>query len=290
MKAASIRTILAVAVAAGAASAAQATIAPVGSGVDAFFGSQGTGYMASNPSYVFTPPASGPLYVAGTPLPGVPAPPTPMVTTAFGNPFQVISSTSFFSDGLPLTTRTVAASKIVDNYNPVGTLVQDAAIDIPFWRLHQAAGASLYAYEQLNFYADYQVFTATPLLGSAPLIPLFVSGSVVSGGNVQFDAAITYSWADYINTSGALGPPTTLGTIYYQWQQIGGGIFSVLVPSTGTLASTPLGSTAGILELTGYAYLAGDPFDITITPEPASAGLLVLGGTALLLRRRRSAS
>lgn len=289
MKAFSIRSVLAMAVVAGWACMACAAITPFGSGVDAYFGSQGTVYQDANPLTLtpFTSPGTAPLYPVGSPLPSVPAPPTPLVTTPFGNPFQGAPSTSLFNDGLPPATFAEAKSLITDNFNPAGTSVADAAINIPYWRLRQGPSAPAYAFEQLNFYADYMVYTPIPLAGSTPGIPLFIMGNVVSGGNAQFDAQITYTWAD-VTADGAIIPASavTLGTLSYQWSQAGGGTFSQTLYSTGSLSPAP--STAGVLELTGYAWIAGDPFDITITPEPGTLSLLAVGGLALVRRRKKT--
>ena len=290
MKTFSIQCVLAIAVVAGGACAAHAAITQGGSGVDAFFGSQGTAIQATNPNTLppFTSPGTGPLYTAGLPLPSLPAPPTPLVMTSFGNPFQPTASTSTFNDGGSPVDFAAAKSTIADNYNPLGTSVADVAIDIPYWRLEQGPGAPLYAFEQLNFYADYLVLTSTPLAGSTPSIPLYIEGTVVSGGNVQFDAQITYTWYD-VNADGTVDASSMapLGTLRYQWLQAGGGSFNQTLYNTGTLSSAP--STAGLLELTGYAWIAGDPFEITITPEPATLSLLALGALAIMRRRRRAA-
>jgi hypothetical protein len=57
-------------------------------------------------------------------------------------------------------------------------------------------------------------------------------------------------------------------------------------PSTGTILPTPAGD--GILELNGYAYIAGDPFEMNISvPEPTSLALIPAAGLLLLLRRQR---
>jgi MYXO-CTERM domain-containing protein len=206
--------------------------------------------------------------------------------TYSGNPFQGTPSFAGFNDGQPLASVATAKSVIGDVFNPSPINVADQAINIPYWNLYQAAGASLYAYEQLNFAADYQILTASPLLGGVSTVPLSIVGSVVGGGNLQFDATMTYTWAD-INTAGIVGSPTTLGSLTYRFTQTGGGAFSQTLLPVGTLAPTPLLSTAGILEITGYAYLAGDPFEVTVTPEPAALSLLALG--AMTLRRTRRA-
>jgi hypothetical protein len=285
MKAFSIQSVLVMAVVAGGACTAHATITRLTSGVDAYFGSQGTGYQDADPSSLlpFTPPATGPLYPAGSPLPNVPS----VVTPLGGNPFQGTPWISTFNDGLPPAALAAAGSKITDNFNSGGTLVEDVSIAIPYWRLEQGPSASAYAYEQLDFYATYGVYSPpAPLAGSAANIPLFIFGNVVTGGNVQFDAQVTYTWYD-TTSDGAIipGSQVTLGTLSCQWSQLGGGSFSLPLSFAGTLLPAP--STAGRLDLTGYAWIAGDPFEITIVPEPASLSLLALGSLALLRRRRQ---
>ncbi len=118
---------------------------------------------------------------------------------------------------------------------------------------------------------------------------MFVSGNVNSGSTAfaQFDARIAYTWTD-VNSDGTLGSTTNLGTLSYSFLQIGGGSFVTPLTSSGVLASSP--SSAGILEISGYMWLAGDPFDVTVTvaPEPTSLGLTILAAAGLLCRRRSS--
>ena len=66
--------------------------------------------------------------------------------------------------------------------------------------------------------------------------------------------------------------------------------WSDVVYPTGPLLGTPTGP--GVLELTGYAYVAGDPVDINIqsVPEPSTLVLLSLAGLVVLgrwVKRRR---
>ena len=79
----------------------------------------------------------------------------------------------------------------------------------------------------------------------------------------------------------------SLGQLTYSFLQVGGGTFGLPLSSNGTLAGAP--GNRGVLELTGQMWVAGDPSSISISsvPEPASLGLLALGG--LVVRRRRTA-
>jgi hypothetical protein len=298
------RRLLATAVAGTLASApALATITPVNAGSESYFGSQSNGFLASDPAGwtgpgPAAPAVSFPYYPVATPLAGVPLPPTspPLapVNTGAPNNFQVPGGYTYaFSDGLNPSSIATKATAIIDhNYLVAGTNVLDARVDFPNWRFDQGASATGYAYQQINFWSAYSVTTS--LTGGAPVAPLFISGSTSTLGTpfVQFDAAITYTWYD-INASGVLtAPGTTLGTVFYSWSAPGGAAFlNQIINPTGLVASTPAGSTGGLLELTGHAWIAGDPFQVTLSsapvPEPSTFGLMALGALALLMRCRR---
>ena len=62
-------------------------------------------------------------------------------------------------------------------------------------------------------------------------------------------------------------PQPNRGSLTWNWLQLGGGAFSTPLFSSGSLAATPAGD--GILSLDRYMWLAGEPSDITATPEPA---------------------
>jgi hypothetical protein len=68
------------------------------------------------------------------------------------------------------------------------------------------------------------------------------------------------------------------------------GPFGLVLSSTGSLLGVPAGD--GILSLTGFGWVAGDPVEITVTvvPEPrAAAGLATAcGGAWWGWRRRRT--
>jgi len=265
----------------------------IDSGVQAYFGSQGAGYEASDPvGSTWTAPGAGP-YTPGSPLPNLPAVPTPIVFPSpqgntFGGP---TGDTSTFNDAF-VGGPTTATSNIAANFNASPTVVSDAYISIPSWNLTQSPTAPSYAYDQLNFVADYGVYDPSlNLLGSTPSIPLLVSGTVSpsTGSYTQFDAQFTYTWVPTNNTAySPTGPAVTLGTLAYTYQSFGGGPFSQTINSTGSLLAAP--SNWGLLEITGYAYLAGDPSSISISapvPEPSSLGILTIGLAAMGRRWRR---
>lgn len=271
-----------------AASPAWAVITPLNSGARAYFGSQGTTYMDADPITVFTPASPIGPYTPGSPLPNLPAPPvSPQYPAVSGIPFQPAGYTFNFNDNFGGTTQFTAATTTIDHaFNPIGTSTSDAEIIFPNWRFEQGPAAPSYAYEQVNFVAQY--LANTSLSASTPVFPLFINGGTSGLGTpfVQIDAAITYTWIPVDSSLNVNGPATTLGTLNYSWQAVGGGPFSTVVFSTGALAATP--GSFGVLELTGYAYVTGDPFEINIssTPEPGTLSVLAISGIALLRRRR----
>jgi hypothetical protein len=178
----------------------------------------------------------------------------------------------------------------VGSATPVFTA--DAYIQVPSWTLSQAPLAPSYAYEQLNFAADFQMLGGT-LLGSTPNLPLTVTGTVGSTVNyAQFDAVIDYTWVPYTGVNGFgtwnLGTPVPLGQLTYSYLQNNvPGSFAYSGTSSGALGATT--TTQGILEITGEMWVAGDPssIDVSMTaPEPSSLGLLALGLAALARRSR----
>lgn len=273
------------------------TLAPNGSGVIAHFASQSDLYQDSDPTgQIFGPAGIGP-YPAGSPIPASPPAPAPGIVAAPGNAFSTNGGggyTSVFNDLLGPTNHTAAQSTIDDTYIVAPLQTSDAAITIPAFRIFQMAAAPGYAYDQINFGSNYLI-TLNPGLAPnpAPNFPVSINGQTAApGAYAQFDAEIEYSWTPVtINTAGVItgsGPTTSLGVLNWQFLQLGGGTFATTVLSTGGLAATPAGD--GIMSLTGYAWLAGDPFDMTISlaPEP-SLGLAVMACAALLRTRRRRA-
>ena len=121
------------------------------SNVDAYFGSQSDTYQASNPTGLnpWTPIGPGPYL--GSSLPGVPAAPGGNTPPSNVTPFGGTPSSSNFNDGFG----NQATSAIVGySGSPVG-VVDDAQIALSM-RLVQS-GSTQYAYEQLNYSADYSL-------------------------------------------------------------------------------------------------------------------------------------
>jgi len=264
---------------------AQLTIIPIDSSVQAYFGSQSSAYEASDPTgSTWTAPGYGP-YTVGSPLPNLPAPPTPIVYPASApNSFGPTGHTSNFADPLPPSAQTTASSTIAMFASGSPSVVSDASILIPSWNLTQGPAATGYAYEQLDFVANYGVIGGV-LGASAPALPLSVSGNVSAGSTdyAQFDATLQYTWQPSNNTAfSATGPAVPLGTLNYTFLQNGGGSFSTTINASGSLLAAP--TNWGLLEITGYMWLAGDPSSISINsvvPEPSSLGLLAIGLVAL---------
>ncbi len=267
-----------------------ANMVPLGSGVDARFGSQSNTYTDSDPTgLLWTAPGVG-TYSPGSALPGLPGAPAPLqYPITFGNPFQNGGPgwTSNFVDTLAGTTSYAAAtSNIADTFNPVPTMVQDAQVTVPALRLAQGPSAPGYAFIQLNFSADYGVTNnTTGLLGSTPNFPLTANGDIKGAGSyAQLDAQFNYSWTPVNSSLTPTGPTISLGTLTFQTTQTTPGLFVFPLTSSGTLSAAPTGD--GILEINGYIYLAGDPSEIGISlPEPVSLSILGLG-TIVLLRRK----
>ncbi len=263
-----------------------ANVAPTGSGVQAYFGSQSNAFTDSFPlTGPWGTPGFGP-YPTGATIPGVPGAPPPGSYPSFpGTAFQTFGLPAAFNDLAPGTANTSSNSFIIDSYLPTATLVEDAYVFTPFWTINQGATAVGYAYHQFDFGAAYQVTGNTGLAGSTPNIPLFIFGSVATGGYVQFDGVVTYSFLPLNADGTSAGPLMPLGSLNYNFLQTAGTTFASPIPSTGALSA--IGAQDGILEITGHFWLAGDPFNATIVPEPVSLSLI--GFSAGLLRRRRKA-
>jgi hypothetical protein len=101
---------------------------------------------------------------------------------------------------------------------------------------------------------------------------------------VQFGAEVNYWFLTTIPGTVIVNSVTNLGSLQYNYQLTGSpGAFSSIVNYSPT---TLLGATGnGFLMITGEAFVAGDPFDITVTsvPEPSSIALAGMGGLAILV-------
>ena len=276
----------------------------INSDVEGFFGSQSDVYQQSEGPINPTWPASPfpPLYALSGP------PNVPPLYGGFPNPsFPLTQNIGFaapagHSPGTPFTDGTTDAGyHIVGGTGGPLTFTQDAGVLFPgtngLW-LTQPTSAIGYAYEQVEFAMAFSVGLAGLAAGNAGPRPFLVSGTVVPGGVAQFGAEVNYWWQPTIvNTiTGVLqanGPATSLGQLQYSYSTSATS-FATLVPSI--LASRPLAATPvgmGILEITGNAFVAGDPYSISVqsVPEPSTVVLAALGGASLLLvasRRRRA--
>ena len=270
----------------------------VTAGASGFFGTQSNAFHLADPAATFTGAATaGPYYPAGAgvPLVGVPAPPTPVyypsMSAPAGNQFNQPGGYTFhFTDG-----STSATTQIINATANAG-LTTDASISFgpsgnP-WAFDQGTSALGYGYEQINFDAQFAVLPGLVLNGvAAPNLPILITGTSDNGLYAQFDAAVTYTFIPTNTTWVPIGLPSTLGTIHYTWiQQPVTTIWSDVVYPTGPLAGTTTGP--GVLELTGYAYVAGDPVDINIrsVPEPSTLALFGIGAVSVFAfawRRRR---
>lgn len=278
----------------GLTAAEAQTITRQGSGVKAMFASQSQAFTDSDPVGITwgPPPGSGP-YASNAIIPGLPVPSGPSISPAGGNSFAGGGWTSLFNDNLGTFSYTAAQGTIDDIIAGVPAVTSDVQLQFQNWRLQQATAAPGYAYMQFNFGSNY-LFTFNPGLLPAvnPAVPLLVSGNTQGlTSYAQFDTVINYDWLPVtINTAGVItqsGPTQSLGALSYAWQVIGPGPFSLSLPSTGSLAGVPAGD--GILSLTGFAWVAGDPVDISVTavPEPGTAAGLACAGLAVLAWRCR---
>ena len=267
----------------------------VTAGASGFFGTQSNAFHQADPTATFTGPGtSGPYYPAGngTPLVGVPTPPTPVyypsMSTPAGNPFNQLGGYTFhFNDSAGTT-----ATTNITNATASALLTTDARINFGNtgnpWAFDQGTSATGYGYEQINFDAQFAVLPGLILNGvAAPNLPVIITGTSDNGLYAQFDAAVTYTFIPTNTTWVPTGSPSTLGTIYYTWiQNPVSTSWSDIVYPTGPLLGTPTGP--GVLELTGYAYVAGDPVNLSIqsVPEPSTLVLLGLAGLGVLVRRQ----
>jgi len=121
-----------------------------------------------------------------------------------------------------------------------------------------------------------QSANASPVLGTAATTGDFTqiigTGTfTVSGGSAGTTQLLPLP---HIDTSSTLGKTILL--------EVDGTTFSLNGNGTGSVLSGPGTIPANAIDTTGGA------INVTVTPEPASLGLLGLGGLGLLLRRRRA--
>ena len=150
-------------------------------------------------------------------------------------------------------------------------------------QLDHLAGNTGHADLLFRFQVEFQISTAG-LPSQATISPVFaISGNVgtKAGAYAQLTGQI-----DYFVT----GNPLPVETVTYAWSQTGAGPFSApAVTGTATIGTTPALVPGTTLTLQGQFNLLADPTTISLQtiPEPGSAGLLLLGASGLLLRRRR---
>jgi hypothetical protein len=274
------------------AGSAAITSTLVQSSMQGYFASQSVGsnsaYEDSNVPFThWTAPGIGPYGNLTHGLLNVPPAPTPPVYPAtVGNwAFGGAGYSHSFTDSA--THPTTGSFTIIAHNNPNPTTVNNENIRLPSMVLTQAPGSTGYAYEQLDFVADYLI-SGGILAASAPNHPISIHGNVdtVANAYVEFGGAVNYTWIDLTGTTST---PQLLGQVDYQFKQGNGGPFTATIyPNAGTLAATP--TTNGILELTGQFWVDGDPSSIEVSssvPEPTTLALVWPAGLLLIRRNRK---
>jgi PEP-CTERM motif-containing protein len=263
---------------------ARATVTGVSaSNVDAYFGSQNDAYQDSNPTGLnpWSPIGPGPYFGTSLP-PGVPAAPGGNTAPSNVTPFAPTPSTSSFNDGAGNT----AISKIVAVAAPGSGTMNDVQINLAM--VLNQTGTAAYAYEQLNYTADFT-------LANTPNSAGFLSGALASTVNRSFFVAGTVG--SYVDFGGVMnfwdvptsGPATLLGSLTFAYNSVTPGPFATTVGSSSFIG-TPgsFVNSPDTIRVTGDFYLAGDPSSITVqtVPEPSSLLLAGLGILGLVLARR----
>jgi hypothetical protein len=106
---------------------------------------------------------------------------------------------------------------------------------------------------------------------------------LATGGWAQFGAEVNYWWLDTIPGTIIVSNTTLLGTLVYDFKVTSTSSFSQWVNHNNPAL---LGATGnGFLMITGSAFVAGDPFSITVmsVPEPTTAVMLGIGVIGLVL-------
>ncbi len=276
------------------------------SDVEGFFGTQSDAYQASEAPITPTWAASG---VGPYPITG-PAN-VPSLYGGFPNPvFPVVQNISYAAPAghanafAPDIQGTRADYYIKGGFGGTALFTRDAYVSLGAlgtaggMHLAQPNTATGYAYEQTNFAMDYLVGAGGIAGGAvAGLRPFLVTGHVTAGGYAQFGAEINYWWIPATYNTGAIvitGTPVNLGALQYNYlNNSSPGPFGAIVTQTSAPLLGAVGT--GILEITGDAFVAGDPFDIAVVdaPEPSTfvlgiAGLAALGFAALRKKFRRA--
>jgi hypothetical protein len=232
----------------------------------------GTGYYPTSGI-----PTVPPLY------PGFPNPAIPLTSNIpYTAPFAHAPSNPF-TDG-----QTTATYSIIGGFFGPGTNTGDAYVlvgvpgAVPL-TITQPSTASGYAYEQVNFAMVYSVGGGGLAAGPAGPRPFHVSGTLATGGWAQFGAEVNYWWLDTIPGTIIVSNTTLLGTLVYDFKVTSTSSFSQWVNHNNPAL---LGATGnGFLMITGSAFVAGDPFSITVmsVPEPTTAVMLGIGVIGLVL-------
>jgi PEP-CTERM motif len=252
------------------------------SNADAYFGSQSDVYQASNPTGLnpWTPVGLGPYF--GTALPGVPAPPGGNSVPSNVTPLAPSPATASFNDG----SGNLANSTIVALVTPPGNNMNDAQIALS---MQLTQSGSTYAYEQVNYSADYS-------LTNGPNGAGFISG--VLAGNVSRSYAVSGTVGSFADFGGQMnfwdvpvsGPATLLGQLVFSYNNTSPGAFSTVVTGSGFIGLPPgYIDNPETLRITGDFFVAGDPSSITVesVPEPSSLVLTALGIVGLFVAARR---
>ena len=257
--------------------------------VQAFFAADASSVELSDPANLA--PWGGPAGIGPYPGLAVPSTPPPMAAPIYGT--KLPSSNSFYSavygytsnftdGGFPATSAvsTIWASP------PGGTSIVSANVGVNFALYEPNNPPGGYAYEQLDFVADYTTYG--PLAGGVDGAPdMLINAEIES--YAQFAGVVEYWWHPTLVTNPFVltnnTPWVGLGSLDYSWSE--GADYDSQIPTlvspTGIITPVPPGYGNGILELAGDFFVAGDPSQISVqtVPEPSSWLLLAVGAAAL---------